>query len=272
MSKLHFHKMHGAGNDFILLDGRSVNISSNISSLVQFLCDRRTGVGADGLMILLEDDSCDFRLCYFNADGSEGEMCGNGARCAAALAHRLGMAPAKMRFVILSEEYAATIEVDGQVRIGMPSVVILKQPTELQHLLRANQRAMLLLEVGVPHLVVEVEGDLAKIDVAVIGRELRYHSTFAPRGCNVNFVQLAPSGNVLIRTYERGVEEETRACGTGAVAASFYYQQQGVALPLNVLPPGGELQIHAAEPGCDLVGPVAFVFEGRMDLPADMCS
>jgi len=264
--------MHGAGNDFVLLDGRSVNIPSNRASLVQFLCDRRTGVGADGLMILLEDDSSDFRLCYYNADGSEGEMCGNGARCAAALAHQIGLAPARMRFVIQSAEYTASVESDGKVRIGMQPVVLLKQSDELQHLLRVNQRAMLLLEVGVPHLVVEVEGDLTKIDVAGIGRELRYHSEFAPRGCNVNFVQRAPSGKVRIRTYERGVEEETRACGTGAVAASFYYQQQGVVLPLHVLPPGGELQIHAAELGCDLVGPVAFVFQGGMDLPADLCS
>ena len=273
MSTIHFYKMHGAGNDFVLIDGRLQSLPQNVTTFIQHICKRHTGVGADGLMIIDHHPDLDFRLSYFNADGSVGEMCGNGARCAAALAYRLEIAGAEMEFEIQGVNYRALVEREGQVRIAMQPAVVLKQVEELEHLLVAQYRSMLLLEVGVPHLIVEVDADLDKVDVEAEGQRLRYHPDFSPRGCNVNFVYQETGKLIHIRTYERGVEAETLACGTGAVAAATYFNlRHGLSWPLQVNPPGGLLKVEKVEAGCSLTGPAILVYEGQIQSPADGAS
>jgi len=265
MATIHFYKMHGAGNDFVLIDGRSQHLPEDLTSFIQQTCQRHIGVGADGLMIIDDHPEEDFLLSYFNADGSEGEMCGNGARCAAALAHSLQIAGQDMTFEIQGVKYHAFIEGAGMVRIAMQPAVVLKTAEELSHLLTDEYRGMLLLEVGVPHLVVEAATTLDTIDVESEGRRLRYHADFAPRGCNVNFISPTANGSIGIRTYERGVEAETQACGTGAVAAATYcHLQHRLSFPLKLRPPGGELVVDQAEAGCLLSGPAVLVFEGEI--------
>lgn len=270
MPGIHFYKMHGAGNDFVLIDGRAQHLPKDFTRFIPQICKRHVGVGADGLMIIDNHPGLDFRLSYFNADGSEGEMCGNGARCAAALAFRLDIAGQEMAFEIQGVTYQALIEGPEQVGIAMQPVVVLMSDEQLQHLLIPEYRAMLLIEVGVPHLVIEVATDLNAIDVEGEGQRLRNHPDFLPRGCNVNFVSRRSGKHINIRTYERGVEAETLACGTGAVAAATFFQQlYGLSLPLQVQPPGGLLAVDESEAGCLLTGPAILVFEGTLQLSAD---
>lgn len=270
MPGIHFYKMHGAGNDFVLIDGRSRNLPENFTHFIPQICKRHVGVGADGLMILDDHPDLDFRLSYFNADGSVGEMCGNGARCAAALAFRLNIAGRKMTFAIQGVTYHASIGKQGEVGIAMQPVVVLLSDEKLQHLLLPDYRAMFLLEVGAPHLVVEAVSDLSAVDVEAEGKRLRNCPDFQPRGCNVNFVSRKSEGHINIRTYERGVEAETMACGTGAVAAATFFQlKYGLSLPLTLQPPGGVLVVNEEGPGCLLTGPAVLVFEADIELPLD---
>ncbi|MBI5415616.1 MAG: diaminopimelate epimerase [Candidatus Omnitrophica bacterium] len=214
MKKINFTKMAGAGNDFIVIDAAP---GLNYKKLAGKACDRTKGIGADGLLVLDKSRKADYRMRIINSDGSEAEMCGNGARCIAAYIVR-NKKPRKKLFTI--ETLAGII---SAMATGEVARVQLSAPDGYQAdiTLTVNGRAMRVsyIDTGVPHVVVFVDG-LEGIDVAGIGRVVRYHDRFQPRGTNVDFVEQVREDLVSVRTYERGVEDETKACGTGSVAAA----------------------------------------------------
>ena len=214
-----FTKMVGAGNDFIVIDNRRGELPDGEArrSLLSTWCARRLGVGADGVLLVENDEASAFRMRYYNADGGEAEMCGNGGRCIARFAHINGIAPAQMTFVSMAGRHEA--EVRGEnVKLGMtePHGAHLNDTLPLA----ADTPTVSFLNTGVPH-VVEIVGDVETIDVVARGREIRYHERFAPAGTNANFIEPLDRRTFRIRTYERGVEDETLACGTGTTAAAI---------------------------------------------------
>jgi diaminopimelate epimerase len=270
MDSLPFVKMTGAGNDFVVVDNRALNLSLT-GELIARLCDRHFGIGADGLLAVEPADTAqaDFRMRYYNADGGEAEMCGNGARCFARFVHPLRRAESeRVRFLtpagLITGEY-----VGDEVRINLTA------PTEV----KLNQRADLgwgevdyhFMNTGVPHTVVYVP-DAETTDVVAQGRAIRRSPIF-PRGTNVNFVQVDASGKLIVRTYERGVEDETLACGTGVVASALVTNRvHGLALPLCVKVRGGDVLTVSARAEGDafedvtLTGPATEVFSGEIRL------
>ena len=255
--RIRFAKMHGAGNDFVLIDDRDGAFPAE-RGILAAIGARGTGVGCEGIILVQKSDRLDFRMKFFNPDGSEAEMCGNGARCVAAFAREIGAAKAdRMRFETLAGDVGAEIVGPGLVKIEMTD------PKEL----RAT-----FVNSGVPHCIVPVD-DLAKADVAGEGRRIRYSAEFAPAGTNVDFVAYHAPGRADIRTYERGVEAETGACGTGSVAAALVgVAQHGLSFPVTVrtakgfeLVIGGEFDGKAFR-SVTLTGPVARVFDGEIDL------
>ena len=255
-----FWKYEGAGNDFvILLDQEPV------SEEVRRLCDRHRGIGADGLMVLLPAEGYDFQMLYYNADGSRAAMCGNGARCIALFAHHLGLGD-DLRFTGDDGEHRAHIVSEQVVEVGMCDV------TEVERVGGA-----FLLNTGVPHYV-EFVDDVSVVDVALRGREIRFDERFAPEGVNVNFASV--KGGVLhVRTYERGVEGETLACGTGATAAAIATVAAGLNMgegrhEAEVRVAGGDLRVGFTSTGSNfcnitLTGPARKVFKGSAPAPDD---
>ncbi len=232
-----FTKMSGSGNDFILIDNRGGRIGEEASAAFTIaVCRRRLSVGADGVIFIENARGVDFRWRFYNSDGSLAEMCGNGARCAARFAWLKGIAGRMSRF-----ETAAGI-ISTRV-VGERVRVKLTEPRNIVRDLRVETGAGTFvvdsLDTGVPHVVFWCE-NVDSVDVATIGREIRYHERFAPSGTNVNFVTRRPDGRLDIRTYERGVEDETLACGTGAVAAALSAHMRGEAqAPVTLVPRGG---------------------------------
>jgi diaminopimelate epimerase len=264
---LKFWKMNGAGNDFVMLDNRDLSIALDRGTIAR-LCDRHRGIGADGLLLAEPArDGGDFRMRYYNADGGEAEMCGNGARCFARFVNRLhGETLGGMKFETLAGMISAEFPGD-QVRINMSAPHSLKLGQELNV---AGQRLVVhSVNTGVPHAVVFVE-DLEGVDVQGLGSGLRYHEAFAPKGTNANFVKITGPGQIAIRTYERGVEGETLACGTGMVACALIaHALHRFASPVSVKVRGGDtLRVGFEEHGADyrnvtLHGPADFVFQGE---------
>jgi diaminopimelate epimerase len=237
-NRIPFYKMHGGGNDFVLIDHRERFIpEAEQPRFARRVCHRQLGAGADGLILIEASPTANFRWRFYNADGSEPEMCGNGGRCAARFAVLNGIAPAEMSFETLAGTIKA--EVKGRlVKLLMAGVgdCILEQtiPLEGQALLGH------FLKVGVPHVAVPV-ADLEAAPVTGWGRAVRFHALFAPAGTNVNFIRVEGPQTLRIRTYERGVEDETLACGTGAVASALIAARLGqVASPVTVHTRGGE--------------------------------
>lgn len=263
---LHFTKMNGAGNDFVLLDNRDGALALEPAQIAR-LCDRHRGVGADGVLLVEQAQSgADFRMRYFNADGGEAEMCGNGARCFARFAQRLSGQDGGIAFQTLAG--VITAEFLGEnVRIQMstPHSMQLAQSLSIAgEVLEVHS-----LNTGVPHVVVFVE-NLDTTDLRKLGVGLRFHPRFAPKGTNANFVKKLDAQTIAIRTYERGVEDETLACGTGMVASALiFHEVSGAASPVRVRVRGGEtLEIGFEKTGAGfrevtLTGPAEFVFEGE---------
>lgn len=217
MNAIPFYKMSGAGNDFIVIDNRHQIVSdTNLSGFIASVCRRKMSAGADGLILIEGSEKCDFRWRFFNSDGSKAEMCGNGARCAARFAHVIGIAGTSLSFETEAGEISAQIHKESvKVKMPDPSGLKLAYPLKLsEHSLEISS-----VNTGVPHVVVMVE-QVADIDVVTVGREIRLHQAFAPAGTNVNFAQRIQGNAIEIRTYERGVEDETLACGTGAIASA----------------------------------------------------
>ena len=218
MKKIPFYKMSGAGNDFIIIDNRNrIVADTELSGFIASVCRRKMSVGADGLILIEASDKCDFRWRFFNSDGSNAEMCGNGARCAARFAQVRGIAGTRLSFETEAGIVSAWIHED-RVKVKMPDPSELK----LAYPLELSDRSLEIssINTGVPHVVVMVE-KVADVDVVSLGREIRLHQTFAPAGTNANFAEHLKGNAIEIRTYERGVEDETLACGTGAIASAI---------------------------------------------------
>ena len=266
---MNFTKMNGAGNDFVVVDNRDRRLDLSGERIAR-LCDRHRGVGADGLLAVEPSESgADFRMRYYNADGGEAEMCGNGARCFARFAARLlPEAPKTLRFDTPAGLITARFSAD-LVTINMSAPHDLRAPAELD--LGGGRATVHFLNTGVPHAVVFVE-DVGAVDIAVLGAALRQHEAFAPQGTNANFAQALSPGNLSLRTYERGVEGETLACGTGVCAtALLHHLASGDPSPVAVRVRGGETLVVGFDKAPDgtfcnvtLTGPADFVFEGTM--------
>lgn len=246
MTSIPFMKMSGAGNDFIVIDNRGGIVSSdNLPHFVAQVCRRKLSVGADGLILIESSTSVDFQWQFFNSDGSVAEMCGNGARCAARFALLNGIASADMAFDTMAGCIRASVQGD-LVKINMtdPESLVTEEHLHLSQGTLTYGR----VNTGVPHVVLEVE-DIENADVVPLGREIRLHERFAPAGTNVNFI--APLAGPLwaIRTYERGVEDETLACGTGVVAAALILAaQKGLPSPITLQSrSGSNLRVHFAQ-------------------------
>ncbi|BBO81744.1 diaminopimelate epimerase [Desulfosarcina ovata subsp. sediminis] len=243
MDPIPFFKMSGSGNDFIIIDNREFRVpEARLDELVVGACRRKMAVGADGVILIESSDRVDFKWRFFNADGSVAEMCGNGARCAARFAFLHGIAGRQMAFDTL----AGTIEADvgpRLVKLRMTDPFDLKTGIELD--LDETRVGVGIVNTGVPHAVMMVD-DIETVDVIAIGRQIRRHAYFAPAGTNANFVAVDPAGRIFIRTYERGVEDETLACGTGNVAAALVLaRERGLASPVTLTTrSGSDLIVH----------------------------
>lgn len=265
-----FTKMNGAGNDFVLLDNRDGSLALEAAQIAR-VCDRHRGVGADGLLAVEPAaNGADFRMRYYNADGGEAEMCGNGARCFARFAQRLLPEPRK---TVSFETPAGVIRAEclgERVRLTMSDPHSHRPPQSLD----VNSRPLEVhfLNTGVPHVVVFVE-DLESANVLGDGRAIRLHAAFAPKGTNANFAQPLERSLIALRTYERGVEGETLACGTGVCAAALlHHLRSGDPSPVRVRVRGGEtLDVGFERAGTTfqnvtLTGPADFVFDGQISL------
>ena len=232
-----FAKMSGAGNDFIVIDDRANEVGEDARELAKQLCRRRLSVGADGLILLVPSSRCDFRMRYFNADGSEADMCGNGGRCAARFAREHGIAGDEMCFESSSGSHSAAIVGPEDVRLAMPDPRAMFLNVEI--VVKGERIEVHRMNVGVPHAIIEVS-DLRNYAVVDVGRAVREHRAFMPDGTNTDFVREIDAHTIELRTYERGVEDETLACGTGAVASALVMAALGkVGPPVAVRTRGG---------------------------------
>jgi len=261
--KLDFYKYHGTGNDFILIDNRD-NKFIPAQELVALLCHRRFGIGADGLILLNQMPGYDFGMEYYNSDGNESTMCGNGGRCIVAFADFLSLSPEPVRFIAADGEHTGIVLGSKgdtwHVKLSMNDV-------EGYRILHGDH----ILDTGSPHLVRFVK-DAEHIDVVSEGRAARYLDEFQPGGINVNFVE-EKGGGIFVRTYERGVEDETLSCGTGVTASSLVYAgiRQFNEGMIPVMTRGGSLSVHFKKKdtgftGIWLEGPATKVFHGTMDI------
>lgn len=267
MKTISFVKYAAAGNDFIVTDNRG-GFVKNGASAAKKLCDRKFGVGADGLLLLESSRKADVRMRIFNPDGSQADMCGNGVRCLAHFAVDLGAAESRL----LIETGAGLIHADVR---GMTVKAKLTEPKDLRAdvdvRINGKTERVQFINTGVPHAVI-VEPALEKADVSGRGRAVRYHQAFAPYGTNVNFVRVGLK-QIEVRTYERGVEGETLACGTGSTASALVAaRMKGLRSPVNVKTTGGEmLKVYFRRNGENfeevyLEGPVKKIFEGSVSL------
>lgn len=271
--KLPFWKMHGAGNDFILVDDRQLALTPSREQIADW-CRRRTGVGSDGLILLHPPQAGGhFRMQFFNPDGSEAYMCGNGARCAARLAHELQLAPTAMTIETAAGSVQAEILPDGRVRLELPPPQACRLDGELT---RDNGETVhyAFADTGVPHAVIDCEA-LDTLAIREQGRAIRLHPCFAPQGTNVDFIAITGPDSLRIRTYERGVEDETLACGTGIAAAAVTAVLRGrVTSPVTVLTAGGDTLQVAFSPIDNLLspilltGPAVHIFTGELEAHA----
>jgi diaminopimelate epimerase len=224
MSTLRFAKMTGAGNDFIIMDNRAGNVAAD-TVWIRRICTPRMSVGADGLMLLEKSREADYAMRYFNADGSPADMCGNGARCLARFAVLVGacVEAVPLTFTSAGKTYQARVDADQvQVRLVPPQ----RFDQDIALGLAAGRRTMDFTDTGVPHAVLFTQ-DVEQEKVAALGREIRHHAHFAPAGTNVNFCQVLDEHRMRVRTYERGVEDETLACGTGVAASALLASRRG---------------------------------------------
>jgi len=255
-----FYKYQGTGNDFILIDDRNQSFECNNAQLIRQLCDRKFGIGADGLILLRPSDEADFRMVYFNADGNESSMCGNGGRCIAYFSNMLGYSGPETTFIAIDGLHKATISGD--------IVALLMQdagPLEIGD-------GHCVINTGSPHYVIQ-KPDLEDIDIIQEARKVRYSKRFEKEGINVNFLE-EKEGELYVRTYERGVENETLSCGTGMVAATLYADALGMGSKTGgyrVNSIGGSVEVSFESKGTFyeniwLKGPVGFVFKGEINV------
>jgi len=259
--QLHFYKYQGTGNDFILADNRQ-NEYVLTQQQIHKLCDRRFGIGADGLMLLQNKEGFDFEMKYYNADGKEGSMCGNGGRCMVKFAYHLGIHREVYRFLASDGVHEAEIDIDGIVSLKMKDVSVIKK-----------FRGDYLLNTGSPHYI-KLVTDVMHLDVYKKGYEIRHSKDFEEEGINVNFVeQSVEPDKIIVRTFERGVEDETYSCGTGVTAAALvcYHNENGFN-DVEVQTLGGQLSVEFDRVDEDrfeniwLCGPAEKVFQGHVEI------
>jgi len=246
MKKINFYKMSGSGNDFIIIDNRNNIVDENgLSNFIAKVCRRKMSVGADGMILVENTDSADFKWRYFNSDGSVAEMCGNGARCVARFAYLNDIAGSNMSFKTLAGLVKAEV-IGENVKVKMTDPSELKTDDTIE--LKNGLVSISSINTGVPHVVI-VKDSIDDVDIVNIGREIRYHDQFSPAGTNVNFVCHIKDNTIAIRTYERGVEDETLACGTGAAASAIVMaHKMKIDSPLSILTrSGGYLNIYFKE-------------------------
>ena len=266
---MRFTKMNGAGNDFILIDNRAGDIRLDRSQITR-LCDRHRGIGADGILLLEKaSNHTDFRMRYFNADGGEAEMCGNGARCFARFANKMTNAGGKIFFDTQAGVIGAEL-LNDLVKLQMTEPTDLRLNVELP--VGKEGITVHFINSGVPHVVIPVPG-IDDVDVCKEGSAVRRHKTFSPKGANVNFIEKRGPKKIAVRTYERGVEDETLACGTGVVASALIFATlENTNGPITVIARGGdELQVGFEKSdnrfrNVTLTGPADFVFDGTIDV------
>jgi len=258
---IEFQKYHGTGNDFIMIDNRGGAFPKKDTKLIEKLCDRRFGIGGDGLILLEDDKTADFRMVYYNSDGNESTMCGNGGRCIVAFAKKLGVISSNSEFLAIDGMHSATETSEGNIRLRMKDVNTIQ--------IHPNY---IFMDTGSPHHV-EFTDNLREIDIIQLGSEIRYGDLYGAAGSNVNFVEQAGPDIFSVRTYERGVEDETLSCGTGAVAVAIaaHALRKTTSHSIQVNVEGGKLQVEfTMEDGqyknVFLIGPAAFVFNGTIDL------
>jgi diaminopimelate epimerase len=256
---MHFYKYQGTGNDFVILDNRNGAYDSLNTKQIKFLCDRRFGIGGDGLMLLNTKEGYDFEMKYYNSDGGESTMCGNGGRCLVKFAHHLGIHKEKFHFMASDGPHEAEIDFDGTVSLKMKDVAGIK-----------DYHGDYILDTGSPHYV-KVTEDVTEMDVYKVGKHIRNSNGFEKEGINVNFVEQIKDDEILVRTYERGVENETLSCGTGVTASALvcYHNENGFN-DVTVITRGGKLTVEFTRLGDKgftdiwLCGPAEKVFEGNI--------
>ena len=234
---LRFAKMAGSGNDFILIDDMDLKLDgTELALLARLICRRKFSIGADGLIVLRPSDVADFKWRFFNADGSEAEMCGNGGRCAARFAVMRKIAGPELSFEAIAGIVRARVKAET-VMLGMTTPTGQRDSEPID--VAGEKLDVWFIDTGVPHAVVFYK-NLDRLDVKSLGKAIRFHPRFAPAGANANFAAVTSAHSLDLRTYERGVEDETYACGTGAVAASLTAARKGlVSSPVRVTPTGG---------------------------------
>lgn len=260
--KFHFYKYQATGNDFVMIDNRSGHLTFSTEQIRQ-ICDRKFGIGADGLILIEKDPATNFNVNYFNSDGSQ-SLCGNGSRAAVQFASYLGLINGKAQFSAYDGVHDAELLNNSIVRLKMNDVDKVKFIGD-----------DFLIDTGSPHYITFVK-DVTDFPVYAEGRKIRYNETYKERGVNVNFVEVLDDKSIFVRTYERGVENETLSCGTGITAAALAASFKGLASPIHVKALGGNLSVefksgqHASQSGpftdIFLIGPAKMVFEGELEL------
>lgn len=260
MSKVQFHKYHGTGNDFIMIDNRKAEFPADNLELIRHLCHRRFGIGADGLILIEQKEGYDFAMNYFNADGTQ-SMCGNGGRCAVMFAHRLGIFKGNTRFWAIDGAHEASME-EQLVRLRMQDVLPAQQQIE---------KDFYWIDTGSPHYIVFKDEDWEQLDAVLAGRAIRNSPEYVENGVNVNFLHPFKQGKLFVRTYERGVEDETLSCGTGVTASAIAYFLRFGEIPEEIQTLGGTLKVEFEKndsrfTNVYLIGPAEKVFEGEIKL------
>jgi len=259
--KILFSKYQGTGNDFIVIDNRNKLYDNLSNDKVKQLCDRRFGIGADGLMLLNIHEGYDFEMKYYNADGRESSMCGNGGSCLVKFASDIGIIKSEYKFIAIDGQHRASINTDGTVSLKMNDVNNVK-----------FDHGNYILNTGSPHFVMP-STDVMHMDVVKRGRDIRYNNEFKKEGINVNFVEQSEDpGNIIVRTYERGVEDETYSCGTGVTASALVFAHNDNGFNrVEVQTKGGHLSVDFEKIGDEfrniwLVGPAEKVFDGNLEI------
>ena len=253
-----FYKYQGTGNDFVMIDNRQHNFPKNDTKRIEHLCDRRFGIGADGLILLENHTDLDFKMVYYNADGNESSMCGNGGRCLVAFAKHLGLIKDKAVFEAIDGLHHATIEND-MVKLQMLDVDVVEK-----------HKNHTFLNTGSPHHV-QFEDHINDFDIKTVGAKIRYGEPYIKAGSNVNFVKKISDSSFRVRTYERGVEDETLSCGTGVTAVAIAMHAIGETSKnrIDLEVEGGKLQVsfdveNGVYKNVWLIGPAKFVFKGNI--------